>query len=173
MIVSMIAAMGRNRIIGKNNKMMWHLPLEYKYFKNITVGHCIITGRKNFEAIGKPLPGRTNIIITRQKKLKIEGCIVLNSLQEAINYAKDLGETEVFITGGGQVYEEAIPIADKIYLTEVDFSFEQDGIDEVYFPKFDHKLYEKKFIKEERICEKNKFAWKAYVYIKIRDELCQ
>lgn len=82
MIVSMISAMGKNRVIGKNNQMMWHLPLEFKYFKETTLGHCIITGRKNFEAQGRALPGRTNIIVTRNESLKIEGCVVVNSIDE-------------------------------------------------------------------------------------------
>jgi dihydrofolate reductase len=162
MIVSMIAAMGQNRVIGKGNQMMWYLPMEFKYFKDTTLGHCLITGRKNFEAQGRPLPGRTNIIVTRSKDLKIEGCVVVNSIQEGIDYAKAQGETEAFITGGGQIYKEGLLYADKIYLTEVDFT--EDG--EVFFPEFDESDYVKSLVKSEDVSEKNSLKWNAYLYTK-------
>ena len=162
MIVSMIAAMGKNRVIGKGNQMMWHLPLEFKYFKETTLGHCIITGRKNFDAIGRPLPKRTNIIVTRQKDLNIDGCVVVNSLEEALEYAKSQGETEAFITGGGQIYKEGLKYADKIYLTEVDY--QEDG--EVYFPEFDESKYSKELIQSEQVSENNKFKWDAFLFTK-------
>lgn len=162
MIVSMIAAMGKNRVIGKGNQMMWHLPMEFKYFKDTTLGHCLITGRKNFEAQGRPLPGRTNIIVTRSKDLKIEGCVVVNSIQEGIDHAKAQGETEAFITGGGQIYKEGLQFADKIYLTEVDFSDEG----EVFFPEFDEACYDKSLVRSEVVSEKNSLKWNAYIYTK-------
>jgi dihydrofolate reductase len=162
MIVSMIAAMGKNRVIGKGNQMMWHLPLEFKYFKETTLGHCVITGRKNFEAMGRPLPKRTNIIVTRQKDLKLDGCIVVNSVEEALEYAKSQGETEAFILGGGQIYKEGLKYADKIYLTEVDY--DEEG--EVYFPEFDEDNYQKSLVKSEPVAENNKFAWNAYLFTK-------
>ncbi len=120
----------------------------------------MITGRKNFEAQGRPLPGRTNIIVTRSKDLKIEGCVVVNSIQEGLDYARAQGETEAFITGGGQIYQEGLAFADKIYLTEVDF--EDQG--EVFFPEFDETKYEKDLVRAEDISEKNKLAWKAFLY---------
>jgi len=163
MIISLIAAMGKNRVIGKSNKMMWHLPLEFKYFKVTTIGHCLITGRKNFEAQGAPLAGRTNIIVTRQQDLKIAGCTVVNSIEAGINFAKDQGESEVFITGGGQIYKEALALCDKIYLTQVDYS--EEG--EVYFPEFDESLYDKALVCSQDVTEKNKLEWKAYLYTKI------
>jgi len=162
MIVSVIAAMGKNRVIGKNNQMMWHLPLEYKYFKQATLNHCIITGRKNFEAMGRALPKRINIVITRQQDLVLDGCVVVNSLQEALEYAKNQGETEVFICGGGQIYQESIHLADKIYLTEVDY--EEAG--DVHFPDFDESLYEKKLIQSADASDENLLAWQAYLYTK-------
>lgn len=160
MIVSMIAAMGKNHVIGKSNQMMWHLPLEYKYFKETTLGHCVITGRKNYEAIGRPLPGRTNIIVTRQKDLKIDGCVVVNSVEAALEYAKEQGESEAFITGGGQIYENSIDLVDRIYLTVVDFK--EEG--EVYFPSFDTAKFEKKLIHAEPVGDKNALNWSAYLY---------
>ncbi len=163
MIVSMIAAMGKNHVIGKNNQMMWHLPLEYKYFKETTLGHCVITGRKNYEAIGRPLPGRTNIIVTRDTELKIEGCIVVNSIEAALDYAKSKGETEAFITGGGQIYEAFLPLVDKIYLTVVDFV--QDG--DVFFPSFDQEKYTKLEVASMPVGEKNSLAWTAYTYTRL------
>ncbi len=162
MIVSLIAAMGKNRVIGKDNKMMWHLPLEFKYFKDTTFGHCIITGRKNFEAQGRPLPGRTNIVITRQKDLELAGCVVVNSLDAALDYAKENGETEAFVTGGGQIYAQAVAKADKIYLTEVDYATEG----QVYFPEFNESEYQKELVHAEGVSEKNKLAWQAFLYTK-------
>ena len=162
MIISLIAAMGKNRVIGKDNKMMWHLPLEYKYFKETTMGHCIITGRKNFEATGRPLPGRTNIIWTRDKNYKQENCIVKNSLEAALEYAKEQGESEAFIIGGGQIYKLALAYASKIYLTEVDY--DEEG--EVYFPEFDLSDYSKTLVHSEAVGEKNKLEWNAYIFEK-------
>jgi dihydrofolate reductase len=163
MIVSMIAAMGKNHVIGKDNQMMWHLPLEYKYFKETTLNHCIITGRKNYESIGRPLPGRTNIIVTRDTALQIEGCIVVNSIDAALEYAKSKGETEAFITGGGQIYEASLPLVDKIYLTLVDFS--PDG--DVFFPRFDQEKYTKLEVACMPVGENNSIAWTAYTYTKL------
>ena len=160
MILSMIAAMGKNRVIGKDNQMMWHLPREFQYFKDVTSGHCIILGRKNFEAIGRPLPNRTNIIVTRQDDYKAADCVVVNSLDEAVKYAKDHGETEAFITGGGQIYKEMIDKVQRIYLTEVDYSEEGD----VYFPEFDESKFNKEIVRSQEVDEKNKYRWDAYLY---------
>lgn len=162
MIVSLISAMGKNRVIGKDNDMMWHLPLEFKYFKDTTYGHCIITGRKNFEAQGRPLPGRTNIIVTRSKDLEIEGCIVVNSIEEALSYARSVGEKEAFITGGGEIYSQSLKFAQRIYLTEVDY--EEDG--DAYFPEFNESLYSKELVSEMTEKEGNPISWKAFLYRK-------
>lgn len=156
MIISLIAAIGRNRVIGKDNKMMWHLPEEYKYFRETTLGHCIILGRKNFEAVGRPLPKRTNIIVTRNKSYRADGCVVFDGIGKALNHAKSLGEREVFICGGGEIYCQALSLANKIYLTYVDFEEEGD----VYFPEFDESLYEKKLVRKED-------RWEAFVYTRL------
>lgn len=160
MIISMIAAMGKNRVIGKGNKMMWRLPKEWDYFKKTTLGHCIITGRKNFEAQGRALPGRTNIIVTRNPDFKVEGCVVKHSIQDALDYCRKQGETEAFICGGGQIYADSVDLVDKIYLTEVDF--EEEG--EVFFPKFDESKFEKTEILTCPKSADNPLAWTAYCY---------
>lgn len=160
MIVSMIAAMGKNRVIGKDNDMMWRLPKEWKHFKETTTGHCIIMGRKNIEAQGRALPNRTNIVLTRSQDLTFDGCVVVNSLEAAFAYCKEKGEEEAFICGGGQIYELALPLADKIYLTVVDY--EEEG--EVYFPEFDASKFSREELKSCSKSEDNQYAWTAYLY---------
>lgn len=162
MIISMIVAMGKNRVIGKDNKMMWHLPLEFKHFKELTTGHCIVLGRKNYESIGRLLPNRTNIIVTRNKDYHVEGAIIVNSLEAAIEYAKTQGEKELFITGGGEIYRQALLEAKRIYLTEVDYNEPGD----VYFPQIDETQYKIEKLKEEPASEKNPLAWKAYLFLR-------
>ena len=160
MIISAIAAMGQNRVIGAGNKMMWRLPHEWDYFKQTTLGHCIVTGRKNFEAQGRALPDRTNIVVTRSKDYQAKDAIVVHSLEEAIEFAKTKNEQELFICGGGQIYEQAMPLCERLYLTYVDFS--EDG--EVYFPEFKEENYSKELVKEMGVQDDNKLAWKAYLY---------
>ncbi len=130
MIISCIVAKAKNNVIGLNNKMPWHISEDLKYFKRITSGHSIILGRKNFESIGKALPNRTNIIITRDKAYKCPGCIIANSIERALKIAYDQGDTEVFIIGGGQIYAQTQEYWDKLYVTEIEESFEGD----VFFP---------------------------------------
>lgn len=138
-IISIIAAIGANRELGKNNKLLWHIPEDFARFKKITSGHPVIMGRKTFESIGKPLPSRTNIIITHDENYKIEGCLVVHSLEEAIKLAKEMpagakamAGKEIFIIGGGQVYQQAIKLADKLYLTVIKKDFTGD----TYFPDY-------------------------------------
>ena len=125
-IVSIIAAIGENRELGSNGKIPWHIPEDFAHFKKITTRHPVIMGRKTFESIGKPLPGRTNIIITRNADYKAEGCIVVDSIERAIEEAKKYDQEEIFVIGGGQIYEQAMPLADKLYLTVVEGQFEAD-----------------------------------------------
>lgn len=126
MIISCIVATDKNNVIGINNKMPWHIPEDLKYFKKITTGHCIIMGRKNFESIGKPLPHRTNIIVSRNTGFYYSGCIVTDSIEKALSIAFELNETEVFITGGAQIYNQTIEYWDKLYITEIDAAFVGD-----------------------------------------------
>ncbi len=135
MRISMIVAVGENGAIGKNNDLLWHLPDDMKFFKETTTGHVIITGRKSYESIPvkwRPLPLRTNIILTTNKAIEYEGALVMHKLEDAITYAREKGEEEVFIIGGGQIYQLGLNIADRLYLTEVKASFEA----EVFFPAF-------------------------------------
>ncbi len=133
MRISAIVAMANNRVIGKDNDIPWYLPADLKYFKKITLGHHIIMGRKCYESIGRPLPKRTNVIITRNLFFMSTGCLVTHSLEEALQLARENGEHEAFIIGGAQIYELALPIIDRLYLTEVDIEAEGD----ILFPELD------------------------------------
>lgn len=134
MTLSAIVATDRNGVIGKDNDIPWHLPADLKYFKRRTLNHHIIMGRKTFESIGRPLPKRTNIVVTRNPFFMVSKCLVAGSLQEAIQLAKDNGETEAFIIGGGTLYEQSMPLIDRLYLTEVDTEVEGGAI---FFPEID------------------------------------
>ena len=133
MKVSLIVAVSENYVIGKDNDLIWHLPKDMRFFKETTTGHHVIMGRKNFESIPhkfRPLPNRTNIVITRQLDYKAEGCVVVNSIEEALKVAKRNGDDEAFIIGGGQIYKLAIDagLVDRIYLTKVHHCFDGDTI---------------------------------------------
>lgn len=132
----MIAAMGKNRVIGFNNKMPWHLPADLQWFKKTTLGSPIIMGRKTYDSIGFPLPGRLNIILSRNKDLKIKGCSVVNSLDAALKLAREVDKDEVFITGGAHLYNKFLVDADRLYLTLIDETFDGD----TFFP--DYTQYE-------------------------------
>jgi len=141
MILSIIAAVAKNRVIGKNNDLVWYLPDDMKYFMNTTRGHCVIMGRKNYESIPhrfRPLPDRTNIVITHQKQLVAEGCIVVHSLEEGLRICEKLDEEEAFVIGGGQIYALALPLANQLYITEVYANPEGDA----YFPTFNPGNYQ-------------------------------
>jgi len=133
MKVSMIAAIASgNRALGKNNELIYHIPEDLQRFKKLTSGHIIIMGRKTFESIGKPLPNRTNIVITHDKTYSTEGIIVVHSLDEALRLVQLKGDDEAFIIGGGQIYQEAIGRADKLYLTIVEGNPDAD----TFFPDY-------------------------------------
>jgi len=118
--------------IGKDNRLPWHLSSDLKRFKQLTLGHHLIMGRKTFETIGRPLPGRISIVITRDPQYQAEGCLVAPSLKEALDLARKPGETEAFIAGGGEIFTLALPLADRIYLTRVHAQVDAD----VIFPPF-------------------------------------
>ena len=132
--ISLIAAISDNNVIGRDNKLPWHISTDLQRFKKLTLNHPIIMGRKTFGSIGKPLPKRTNIIITRDKDYKVEGAIVVHSIKEAIETAQksEHGKEEIFIIGGGQIFKEAIAFADKLYLTIVHVTIDGDA----YFPDY-------------------------------------
>ncbi len=131
-IISIIAAIGDNKELGKNNKLLWHIPEDLKFFREKTRGHAVIMGRKTYKSIGHPLPNRVNIIISRNSNLKINGAFVVHSLEEALSLAKQHEKEEIFIIGGAQIYQEALPIVDKLYLTLVQGTFAAD----VFFPDY-------------------------------------
>jgi dihydrofolate reductase len=140
MTVSMIAAVARNRVIGKRNRLPWSLPDDMKYFMQTTKGHPVIMGRKNYDSIPekfRPLPNRTNIVVTRQPAFHAPGCMRVNSLEEALREAGATGIDEVFIIGGADMYTLGLPLAHRLYLTEV--HAEVDG--DVLFPAFDRKQW--------------------------------
>lgn len=131
MNISIIAAMAENRVIGLSNKMPWHLPADLKHFKALTVGKSIIMGRNTFESIGKALPQRRNIVVTRNPDYQAEGCDIAHSLDDALTLCAN--EAEIMIIGGAQLYQQCLPIATRMYLTIIHHRFEGD----TYFPEFD------------------------------------
>ena len=151
--LSLIVATSLNNAIGKANAMLWHLPEDFKFFKNTTWGMPIIMGRKTFESIGKPLPGRTNIIITSNTDWKVEGTIAVANIEDAIKAAEATNAKEIFITGGGEIYKQTMPIANKIYRTLVHTEIDGD----TFFPEIDETIWEKTFEKNVVADEKNKY----------------
>jgi len=131
MTISLIAAMSRNHVIGKNNSLPWNLPADMKRFRELTLNKPVVMGRKTFESIGRPLPKRQNLILTKDRNFRAEGCIAVHSVKEAIEAA----EKEIMIIGGSQIYELFLPFADKMYLTIIEKDFEGDA----YFPEFDSR----------------------------------
>lgn len=132
-MISLIVAAASNNAIGKNNQLLWHLPNDLKFFKNTTWASVVIMGRKTFEAVNKPLPGRINIVITTQPGWKAENALVAGNLDDAIQQANSTHCREIFIIGGGEIYRQSIGIADKIYMTRVHASLEGD----TFFPEID------------------------------------
>ena len=124
MIISMIAAMADNRIIGKDNQMPWHLPADFAWFKRCTMGKPVVMGRKTYESIGRPLPGRLNIVISRDETLKIEGVTTVTSIEQALDVAGDV--EEVMIIGGGAIYAACLPMANKLYVTHIEAAIDGD-----------------------------------------------
>ena len=167
MKVSLIVAVSENGVIGKDNDLIWNLPRDMKFFKDTTLGHHVIMGRKNFESIPhkySPLPNRTNVIITRQADYRAEGCVAVNSVEAALEIAKQNGDTEPFIIGGGQIYKLALEanLVNKIYLSKVHHSFEGD----TFFPDLntDWKEVERTDYKAD---EKHDYAYSFLTFEKI------
>lgn len=133
MKISIIVAVSENNVIGKDGSIPWHIPQDLKHFKDLTMGHHVIMGRKTHESIGKPLPGRTNIILSRDLTYKSEGAITVESIDEAISLARSQNDSEIFIIGGEEIFKLALPYADRIYLTNVHGKFGGDA----FFPKLD------------------------------------
>jgi dihydrofolate reductase len=154
MTVSLIAAMAENRAIGYKGALPWKLPADLARFKRLTTGHHIIMGRKTYESIGRPLPGRTSIVITRQPNFQAAGCLVAHSLDEALRFARERGEREAFVIGGAEIYRAGLPLADRIYLTLVEARPAADA----FFPEFGEAEWsrgEEEFVAAD---ERNQYA---------------
>ncbi|MGK0326125.1 MAG: dihydrofolate reductase [Polaribacter sp.] len=154
-MITIIAAISTNNALGKDNDLIWYLPADLKRFKKTTTGHHILMGRNTFESIGKPLPNRTTIIITRNESYFKDGCLIASSLEEAIELAKE--DEQIFIIGGAQVYKYAIEnnIVDTLDITLVHHKFEAD----VFFPEIDLKIWEEVSREDFKADEKNKFDY--------------
>ena len=159
-MITLIAAAAENNALGKDNDLLWHLPEDFKRFKQITSGHYIIMGRKTFESFPKPLPNRTHIIITRQKEYLADGCLVLHSLEEALEISPQ--NEEVFIIGGAQIYKQALPFADKIDLTRVHIELDADA----FFPEFNTSEWNLVFSEKHVKDEKHQYDFTFETYLK-------
>lgn len=137
MKISIIVAVAKNNVIGYKNQLPWYIPEDLKRFKKITSHHHIVMGQKTFESIGKPLPNRTNIILTDNPDFKSKGCVSVHSIEEAIKVAKNNGESEMIVIGGASVYEQFLPISSKIYLTKINKNYMGDR----FFPRLDSKVW--------------------------------
>ena len=157
-VVSIIVAMAKNHVIGKENDMPWHLPADLKHFRAMTSGKPIIMGRKTYESIGRPLPKRHNIIISRNSDYKVEGCDVVDSLEAAVTLAGDV--EELFIIGGGFLYNQTIDQVDRLYLTFIDLEVEGD----TFFPNYDHLSAIKTFSEHHQKDEKNTYDYEFTIF---------
>lgn len=152
MIVTIVVAIAENYAIGKNNRLLWHMPADLRHFKQITTGHTVIMGRKTYDSVGKPLPNRRNIIVTRQD-ITIEGCQVVKSIDDALVLCQS--EQEVFIVGGAEIYKMAMSKTDRIYLTIIHHSFDADTV----FPEIDYTEWREAAREDHQPDEKNKFPY--------------
>lgn len=163
-MIKLIVAKASNNVIGDKNNLIWHLPNDLKHFKNLTTGHPIIMGRKTYESLGRPLPNRTNIIITRDQNFIDDQIIITHSLEQALAIANEIQE-DVFVIGGGEIYKQAMEYVDVIYLTEVHHEFNGD----TYFPEIDEESFEE----EERVHhmkdEKHPYSYSFITYKRIKD----
>jgi dihydrofolate reductase len=159
-MITVIAAVAENNALGLGNQLLWHLPDDFKRFKNVTSGHYIVMGRKTFESFPKPLPNRTHVIITRQKKYTAENCIVVDSLQKAISVCPK--DEEIFIIGGGEIYTQSIEIADKLDITRVHYTFEAD----TFFPEINLNKWKLTSVEFHPKDEKHLFDFTFETYLR-------
>ena len=152
--ISIIVAHSRNMAIGKANALLWRLPEDLKRFKKLTTGHPIIMGRKTYQSINRPLPDRTNIIVTRDENLEIPGCIIVHSVTGAIEKAKEFDREEIFIIGGAEIYKEILSLVDRLYVTKVDLDVEGDA----FFPEYSN-IFTKKILEESGEFEGLKYSY--------------
>ena len=157
-----MAAIAANNALGKDNQLIWHLPADLKRFKKTTLNHAVIMGRKTYESLGKPLPNRTNILITRDKNYKAEGCVVAKSLKEALKAALKVDENP-FILGGADIYTQAMPFADKLDITYVHHQFDAD----VFFPEIDKTIWKETSRENFKADENNKYDYSFVTFERI------
>ncbi len=166
MIISLIAALSKNRVIGKNNDLPWHLPDDMKYFMQTTKDHHVIMGRKNYDSIPekfRPLPNRTNIVVTRQKDFSAPNCTIVNSIEQGIAIAKKAGEQEAFIIGGAQIYKEGMALTQRMYLTEIQAEIQGD----THFPEITSGKWKEISRIHHPADEKHKFKFDFVIYDRI------
>jgi len=153
-MIAFVVAVAENGVIGRDNQLIWRLPADLRHFKELTLGHPVVMGRRTFESIGKPLPGRTNIVVTRQPEWQAEGCTVAYSVPTALELAHQSDEL-VFVIGGAEIYRQALSAADTMYLTEVHQSFEGD----VFFPEINHSEWRETTRERHEPDEKHAYAF--------------
>lgn len=163
MTLSAIVAISSNNVIGKDNDLPWYLPADLKYFKKTTLGHPVIMGRKSYESIGRPLPKRTNIIVTRDPFYISSNILVTHSMEEAISLAEDINNDEVFIIGGAMIYESSLPYLNRMYITEVQTDIEGD----TFFPEWSQEEWRLVSEDHHTADEKNEFDYAFKVYERI------
>ena len=162
MIISSIVAASKNGVIGINNQIPWYLPADLKFFKNLTLNHHVLMGRKCFDSIGKPLANRTNIIVTRNKEFEAAGCEIVHSVDDGIQLAKDHGEQDLFIIGGAEIYRLTFDICDVLYITIVDVEIEGD----TFLPPIDWTQWILKESQSFEPDEKNKYPYSFNTFLK-------
>ncbi|MCR6107851.1 dihydrofolate reductase [Salipaludibacillus agaradhaerens] len=161
-MIAMIAAFSDGRVLGKNGKMPWHLPAELQYFKRVTSGHPVLMGRKTFESIGRPLPNRRNIVLTRNESFTAEGVEVFHHIEDVKPLMKE--QEEFFVIGGATLYETLLDKADRLYITKIHASFEGD----TFFPKFDEAEWKEVSRQKGTVDEKNPLAHTFHVYERLK-----
>jgi dihydrofolate reductase len=158
-MISIIVAMDENKVIGKNNQLPWHLPADLAYFKQVTMGHPIIMGRKTHESIGRVLPGRENVILTRNRDYFAEGCTIIHSIDDLVEWEKRQND-EIFVIGGAEIFKQTLPITEKLYITKIHHHFTGD----TYFPEYDESdwelIWQQKGVKDE----KNPYDYDFVIY---------
>jgi dihydrofolate reductase len=163
MNISIIVAVSENLVIGKDNKLVWNLRTDMNFFKTTTSGHHVIMGRKNYDSIPakwRPLPNRTNIVVTRQSDLELEGCIVINSIEKGLEIARNNNDEEAFIIGGGEIYKQSMELVDKIYYTEVKAVVDGD----TFFPDIDVDIWMEVSREKHESDERNEYDFDIVVY---------
>lgn len=158
MNLSILAAVAKNKVIGKDNQLVWHLPADLKHFRELTTGETVVMGRKTFESIGKALPGRRNIVVTRRQGYQAPGCEVVHSLEEAAEAGEQ--DDNVFIIGGGEIYRQAMSIAGTLYITEIHQDFTGDTV----FPGIDPDIWMETFREDHRADDRNPYDYSFITY---------